>query len=180
MITVGDSITVGGGEPKWGFLADDSWVAHVVAAGAAPYGFDASVRGQTTEMLLQGLPTVLRRRPRVVVVTTGTNDRTADVTVALVAIIVERVREVSAQPVLATVPPCREKAEQIARLNDGLRRLADARCLELIDFHGVLADEDHFKPGLSEDEKHPNVQAARLMAESAATVLRRLFSPADG
>ena len=47
LVAVGDSITTGTGEPRFGLLADDSWVTYVVGKGKVRYGFNAAVSGQS-------------------------------------------------------------------------------------------------------------------------------------
>jgi hypothetical protein len=68
------------------------------------------------------------------------------------------------------------KAAEIGALNTGLRGIAQRCSLRLIDFNAVLSEGDEFKAGLSDDGKHPNARASRLMAESAEPVLIEVFA----
>jgi len=176
LAAVGDSITVGTGAPRYGFLTDDSWVSYIVSRGRVAYGNNAAVRGQTTEELLARLPAVLNRRPTVVVVTTGTNDSSPSRTIDLISEVVEQVRRVHAEPVLATIPPLVPKAADVNELNGCLRTLVRKRAVRLIDFNAVLADGDEFKAGLTDDGKHPNMRASQLMAQAAEPVLVDAFT----
>jgi lysophospholipase L1-like esterase len=162
LAAVGDSITVGGGQPRYGLLADDSWVSYVVSTGRVAYGYNAAVSGQTTEELIRGLPAVLNRRPRVVVVATGTNDTEPSKTIDLIREALEQISQAGAEPVLATIPPLVPRAPDVAVLNRGLRSLAGQYSLRLIDFNAVLADGDEFRAGLSDDGIHPNVKGSQL------------------
>ena len=176
LVAVGDSITEGRGLPRYGLLADNSWLSYVVRNRAIPYGYNDARSGQTTEELVRRLPPMLDRHPAVVVVASGTNDTSPPDTIRLIGQAVEAIGRAGAKPVLCTVAPRRERAADVAALNAGLRQLAARHHLPLIDFHAVLADGDDFKPGLSEDGVHPNVAASRLMAQAAEPVLIDAFA----
>jgi lysophospholipase L1-like esterase len=127
----------------------------------------------SAHLLLRFRSDVVALRPRAVHILVGTNDiagatgpSSPQRVIANIASMVDLAQANDIVPILATVPPARSPVWRngvrpypwIDRLNAEIRALATDRGLVLADYHAVLAGPDgHFRPGLSEDEAHPNL-----------------------
>ena len=155
----------------------------------------SAYRAQTIHVFNEGLPGELaveapfrlsaalsQYRPEVVLLMEGTNDlgppggRSAAALEALDNML--RIVQMSdATPVLATIPPVRESrlplhAAELPDFNHGVRSVAAARGVPLIDIHGVIASGQCPASGggplscLGPDGVHPTVEGYGLMADA--------------
>ncbi len=175
---IGDSITSGSGSAaRWGLLARDSWVAHLVKAGV-PYTHNAAVPNQVTSDVAAQIPVVLCYRPRAVVILTGTNDVFEGLSLAGFAEAIEGMADEviagGATPILATLPPL--DAPALPAFNLTLTAIARSAGLPLIDFHAALAVDGRYGPGLDRDGLHPSVKGAQVMARAAEPVVRAVLA----
>lgn len=175
---VGDSITVGQGKPSWGFLADDSWLSHVVCGDdGLPYSYNGGVADQTTEQISEQVDEALGHDPDVLVILAGTNDvyrgDFSDEAIERIRAMVADARDSGAVPILGTLVPIDGMASEVLRFNDLLVGLAAEEGVAVIDFHAALADEQRegYRDGLTRDGLHPSRAGAFAMAEAARPVL---------
>ena len=168
----------------------------------------SAYRAQTIEVFNEGQPgeeaidaprrlraALAQHRPEVVLLMEGTNDlafpddRSA---AALEAIdnMLQIIQTAGAAPVLATIPPIRASllpahAEPIPAFNQGVRSVAAARGVPLVDIHEVIASgrcsmgSGGSPPCLGPDGVHPTVEGYGLMADAFFDhIVRRYDRPA--
>ena len=177
LVALGDSITIGNSEPDGWIQGDTSWVSHATCGTELTYGYNAGDNGDTTEQMLDRVDDALGHEPRWFVVLGGTNDAVrgvpTDRTIANLSAILFAARDVE-QVAIGTIPPtAMDRIDgTIGRLNAGIRRLADAHDVLLIDFHRAVVEGDDFARGLTSDGSHPNADGARRLGDEALRVLR--------
>jgi lysophospholipase L1-like esterase len=132
------------------------------------------IPGQTSaQLLLRFRSDVVALKPQAVHILVGTNDIAGNTgpsspgrVAANIASMVDIAQANGIVPILATVPPARSFSwadglkpyPWIDRLNAQIRALARERELALADYNAVLVGPDgRFRPGLYEDEAHPNL-----------------------
>ncbi len=169
---VGDSITSGqGNAPERWMLSRSSWVTQL-AKGGVPYTFNAAVPNQVTSDVAAQIPTVLRYRPRAVVIVTGTNDVFEGLPLGDVADAIERMADELAAagvaPILATLPPFDAAPAALIDFNAAVVAIG----LPVIDFYAALVVDGRYAPGLDRDGLHPSIEGARVMARAAEPVVR--------
>lgn len=148
---------------------------------------DRGISGQTSsQMLVRFWPDVIALHPRMVQILAGTNDvagNTGPMTeqdyenniMAMVALAQAHHMRV----LLGAIPPAvsfwwtprpYQPAEQIRRLNEWLRRYAQASGAGFVDYYTPLATHDGaFRPELSNDGVHPNEAGYKVMTELLRT-----------
>ncbi len=169
-VALGDSITLGKGDPGWHFQGNTSWFSYATCNGG--YGWNAGINGNTTAQMLARFDTdVKAHHPRQVVVLGGTNDVfqsvPADITTLRLADLITRAKAVAPRVWIGTIPPfndpvLRPKGEA---LNLRIRQLAAAEHVGLLDFYGAVVDNGAYRPGWTKDGIHPTPTAARAMGE---------------
>jgi lysophospholipase L1-like esterase len=170
-VALGDSITLGKGDPAWNVQGDQSWFSYATCDGG--YGWNAGINGNTTQQMLARFgPDVAAHHPRQVVLLGGTNDVfqgvPADVTTQHLADLISRARALPAVVRIGTIPPFSDPAlrPRGEALNGRIRQLAAAEHVGLVDFYGAVALHGSYRPGWTYDGIHPTASAARAMGET--------------
>jgi hypothetical protein len=131
IVMLGDSIT-----------EQADWAALLPAWPIANRGY----AGHTTAQLLEEVDEVASRRPRSVFVLAGTNDirdeLPASWTVDRLGELIDRLRRGAPDTVvvLQTVLPRADARDAVGAVNEGIRRLASAQGVELLDLYGAFDD----------------------------------------
>ena len=190
VVFVGDSIT-------------DGWKLDQYFPGA-PY-VNRGIGGQTTsQMLLRFRSDVIDLKPKVVVILAGTNDiagNTGPITLEAIEnnyrSMVELAHQHGINVVFASIMPIsdynknaqgnpivqstRRRPEQIAALNEWIKKYSTERKLVYLDYFSPMADEKGFlKAELANDGLHPNAKGYELIkpiAEAAIKTALRMKSP---
>lgn len=173
IVALGDSITLGEGDPSWNFQGDESWFSYATCDGGYAYGWNAGVNGNTTkQMLARFTDDVADRHPREVVLLAGTNDVfqrvPIDVTTLRLADLVTRAKALAPVVRIGTIPPFDDPTRHadVEALNARIRQLADAEHIGLVDFYAAVELRGAYRPGWTDDGIHPTTTAARAMAEA--------------
>jgi lysophospholipase L1-like esterase len=141
-----------------------------------------AVYGERTDEIARRVDLVLPGAD-VLVVQGGINDvvqrRPIDVAARNLEEMLARGRDVGVRLAVADVLPWnngdQRAAEDIARLNELVRQLAEFLGATLVPFHETLADPDdprRMGPGLTDDGEHPSIGGHRLLGECAARLLQ--------
>lgn len=141
-----------------------------------------AVYGERTDEIAQRLDLVLPGAD-VLVVQGGINDvvqrRPVDEAARNLEAMLARGRDAGLEPAVADVLPWnngdRRAAEDIERLNELIRQLAETMGAILLPFHETLADRDdprRMGSGLTADGDHPSIEGHRLLGERAARLLQ--------
>ncbi len=145
--------------------------------------FNEGVPGEEAVEAMRRLVSAMsRHQPEAVLLMEGTNDLAYPddrIAAALYAMdrMVQQVQSAGAAPVLATLPPIRAStrgvhAARVPAFNDGLRAVAAARGVALVDIHGVLARGMCAPAGgwplpcIGPDGLHPTPEGYGLMADA--------------
>lgn len=169
-VALGDSITLGKGDPGWHFQGDTSWFSYATCDGG--YGWNAGINGNTTAKMLARFDSdVTAHHPRQVVVLGGTNDVfqgvPTDVTTLRLIDLITRAKAVAPVVWIGTIPPFddllfRARGEA---LNIRIRQLAAEEHVGLLDFYGAVTQNGAYRPGWTKDGIHPTPDAARAMGD---------------
>jgi lysophospholipase L1-like esterase len=179
-VALGDSITLGKGDPAWNFQGDESWFSYATCDGpgssasvATRYGWNAGKNGNTTQqMLARFARDVAARHPQQVVLLGGTNDIfqrvPIDVTTLRLADMIVRAKALAPVVRIGTIPPFNDPARRgdVDELNARIRQLAAAEHIGLVDFYAAVALHGSYRPGWTDDGIHPTPTAARAMGEA--------------
>src|SRR5436190_2843214 len=182
VVFMGDSIT-------------DGWKLDQYFPGA-PY-VNRGISGQTTsQMLLRFRSDVIDLHPKVVVILAGTNDlsgNTGSITLAGIEInyasMVDIARTNGINVVFASVMPISDynktaqgepivrstqrRPEQIAALNEWIKKYCADRKLVYLDYFSAMADEKGFlKAEIANDGLHPNAKGYDLIKPLAAEAIK--------
>jgi len=182
VVFMGDSIT-------------DGWKLDQYFPGA-PY-VNRGISGQTTsQMLLRFRADVIDLKPKVVVILAGTNDisgNTGSITLAGIennyASMVDLARTNGINVVFASVMPISDynktaqgepivrstqrRPEQIAALNEWIKKYCADRKLVYLDYFSAMADEKGFlKAEIANDGLHPNAKGYDLIKPLAAEAIK--------
>lgn len=188
VVFLGDSITDGWQEPKFGGFFPGK-----------PY-IDRGISGQTTpQMLLRFRPDVIALRPRVVVILAGTNDiagNTGPLTLeeieGYLASMSELAHAHGIRVVLSSVMPVNDLTtpegqkinqtqnrppEKILALNGWMKKYAEEHGDVYLDYFSAVVDEKGFlKSELTYDGLHPNAQGYLVMAPLAEKAIHAALS----
>lgn len=171
-VALGDSITLGKGDPAWNVQGDVSWFSYATCDDGG-YGWNAGINGNTTtQMLARFGSDVAARHPAQVVLLGGTNDVfqgvPLDVTTLHLADLITRAKAISPVVRIGTIPPFDSPAFRAAgeALNVRIRQLAAAEHVPLVDFYSAVALHGTYRPGWTHDGIHPTAAAARAMGEA--------------
>ena len=148
-IFLGDSLTEAGNWSEW-----------FPESGAVNYG----VGGDTTELLLERLDTVIEKAPHTVVLLIGTNDlawrRPVEQTVRNIESILWKLHHELPETrviVQSILPRDRELADLVKEINIHVRQFSPTVKAEWVDLWPELADEDgEIRPDFSDDRLHLN------------------------
>lgn len=172
---IGDSITIGTSLAGWPAMAKDSWLSRAVCANGVPFTYNGGVHNQTTQQIAARLDDVLSHKPKALAFLIGTNDVYQEdfgpASIQRVRDMVSKTEAAGVRPVLATLPPIKDKAAEVEKFNGIIKDIARQENLPVIDFHAVLTEGDHYKGGLTKDGLHPNEKGAVIMGDVAAPVL---------
>lgn len=182
VVFMGDSIT-------------DGWKLDQYFPGA-PY-VNRGISGQTTsQMLLRFRADVVDLKPKVVVILAGTNDisgNTGSITLAGIennyASMVDLARTNGINVVFASVMPISDynktaqgepivrsalrRPEQIAALNEWIKKYCADRKLVYLDYFSAMADEKgSLKADIANDGLHPNAKGYELIKPLAAEAIK--------
>jgi lysophospholipase L1-like esterase len=141
-----------------------------------------AVYGERTDEIARRLDLVLPGADALVV-QGGINDvvqrRPVDEPARNIEAMLARGREAGLRLAVADVLPWnngdQRAAEDIARLNELIRQLAENAGATLLPFHETLADPTDLRrmgPGLTDDGDHPSIEGHRLLGERAAGLLQ--------
>ena len=186
------------GEDRVVFMGDsitDGWKLDQYFPGA-PY-VNRGISGQTTsQMLLRFRADVIDLKPKVVVILAGTNDisgNTGSITLAGIennyASMVDLARTNGINVVFASVMPISDynktaqgepivrstqrRPEQIAALNEWIKKYCADRKLAYLDYFSAMADEKGFlKADIANDGLHPNAKGYELIKPLAAEAIK--------
>jgi len=194
------------GEQRVVFMGDsitDSWKLDQYFPGA-PY-INRGISGQTTsQMLLRFRADVIDLRPKVVVILAGTNDiagNTGPITLEGIENNYESMVDLAhangINVVFASVMPISDynknaqgnpivrstqrRPEQIAALNDWIKKYCAQRKLIYLDYFSAMADDEGFlKTDIANDGLHPNSKGYELikpLAENAIKMALKMKRP---
>jgi len=194
------------GEERVVFMGDsitDGWKLDQYFPGA-PY-VNRGIGGQTTsQMLLRFRSDVIDLKPKVVVMLAGTNDiagNTGPITLEEIEnnyrSMVELAHQHGINVVFASIMPIsdynknaqgnpivqstRRRPEQIAALNEWIKKYSTERKLVYLDYFSPMADDKGFlKAELANDGLHPNAKGYELikpLAEAAIKTALKMKSP---
>lgn len=173
VVALGDSLTVMNSDPSWNFLSDDSWFALAACQHKVRYGYDAGIVGNTTAQMLDRFTTdVSNHEPSEVVILGGTNDALRHVPTAVtmrnLQALISRSKALHARVLIGTIPPIDYQPDEpwVERINSGIRRLAKANHIGLIDFHAALAVGTHYRKGWTVEGIHPDHAGAIAMEQA--------------
>ena len=194
------------GEQRVVFMGDsitDGWKLDQYFPGA-PY-VNRGISGQTTsQMLLRFRSDVIDLHPKVVVILAGTNDisgNTGPITLEGIEnnykSMVELAQANGINVVFASIMPISDynknakgepivrsvqrRPDQIAALNEWIKKYSDERRLVYLDYFSAMADEKGFlKPEIANDGLHPNAKGYELikpLAENAIKAALKMKRP---
>lgn len=181
-LAFGDSITWGSGSSNGGGYRD--WFASGMKAywGKAAI-INAGIPGTKTDQGRARLPgTIATYRPSHVLILYGTNDwNEAECrndfpcyTIDELRAMVQDTRDGGALPVVGTIPPvnpayvdraAEERNDWVRRMNERVRAMAKAERAPIAEVHGDFLKQPSL-PALFADDKHPNEEGYRVMAQS--------------
>lgn len=181
---LGDSITRGMTDPSSGVVGEYSWFYNLIddTEGVVRYGGSVAENGMSTAWMAGQVWTALYPTPDILIVHGGTNDVSGEITPPVVVNNLERIRlaaESAGVPLaVCTVPPRADLAADARALavNDAIRAWASGNDVIVLDTAAPLRDPvlGGWLPGYTTDGLHPTPEAAALMSESAAKVLREI------
>lgn len=179
---LGDSITRGMTDPSSGVVGEYSWFYDLIddTEGVVRYGGSVAENGMSTAWMAGQVWTALYPTPDILIVHGGTNDVSGEITPPVVVNNLERIRlaaESAGVPLaVCTVPPRADPAADARALavNDAIQAWASTNAVIVLDTAAPLRDPvlGGWLPGYTTDGLHPTPEAATLMSESAAEVLR--------
>lgn len=144
----------------------------------------------SAQILLRFYQDVINLNPKVVVISSGSNDIRnrvpLNVTIEYITRMIRIAKENNIKIVLATVTPVNDTQkgmlkirppQKIVALNSELKRLAKEFKIKLCDFWSILANKDGLLPKeLSYDGVHLNEKGYKLISELIKPIIRELLS----
>jgi len=185
LAAIGDSITYG-----FPYSPASSWVRITAQHFGLEY-FNKGISGDTTAgMVRRFTRDVCRYQPSYVIIMGGTNDIFEETEIKEIMSNITAMAALALDndivPILGLPIPCNDLhiESQLIEYRTEIREYAQARAIEIIDFHTALAGEDglQIKAGLHCDGVHPNAEGYRLMAAAAINFIenRLMVHKRDG
>ena len=168
----------------------DSWYARDTAFFEDHNFVGRGISGQTSEqLLLRFRPDVLNLKPRTVVIHIGTNDvaentrpYSEDYTVGNIASMIDIADQNDIRVIIASVLPATgfswrpalgNRSAEIVALNERLKRLAEEKNVDYLDYHSALKnDQNGMDKELAPDGVHPTMKGYGMMKEMVLKILR--------
>jgi len=181
IVFMGDSVTEGWAQEHPDFFKENGYLCR-------------GISGQTTsQMLVRFRADVIALQPRAVVILAGINDIAQNTgyiavenTFGNIVSMSELALANGVRPILCGVPPAQSipwnpkieaPAGLVVRLNEMLRRYAEAQGLPYVDYPSVLTDEHGRIPEkYAPDEVHPASEGYRIMEELVQPVIEKEIS----
>lgn len=160
---VGDSITEANSSDFSNFkIGGGSWVYHASRKGLEFAGGWADGGSSTAKMAANAKPV----KADVLVIIAGTNDignRPFAESAANVSAIVRKVGV--KRVIISAIPPYNSNPQLPVEYNKQMKAFATSRGWKWVDAMAPVRDGDMWKPGLSNDGKHPTAEGAQLIGE---------------
>lgn len=178
VVFMGNSIT-----ENWGYYHPDFFKNNNFAC--------RGISGQTSaQMLLRFRQDVVDIHPKAVVIMAGTNDVAhndlfvnPEQVVANIISMCEIAKANKIIPIISSIPPCsgfswrkeiKNPEETIILINNMLMEYSDANKVIYVDYHTVLADNNHgFSKELSKDGCHPDKNTYCIMEITVTKAIRK-------
>jgi len=159
-------------------------LASIMTGQRALYVNNAGIGGNTTTQMLARFDTdVTPFAPNAVHLLAGTNDIGNSIPIstsmANITQLVGKIRLIGAAPLLGLLPPSAANPAKVTQWNLGIRRLALALGVALVDYHSPLVDPSSgsFLPAYLGDGTHPTNAGFAMMAQTFASVAGPLLPP---
>lgn len=156
----------------------------ILSGQRAIYASNAGIGGNTSSQMLTRFDAdVTPLAPNVVHLLAGTNDIGNNVTLATsmanIGQLLGKIRGIGAVPILGLLPPSATSPAKVTQWNMGIRRLAQAQGVALIDYHSPLVDPTTgaYLAAYNNDGTHPNNVGFTVMAQTFATAAASLLPP---
>jgi len=157
-----------------------------------PY-VNRGISGQTTpQMLVRFRPDVINLKPALVVILAGTNDIAGNTGPSTLEMILDNLISMAElakankiKVVLSSVLPAfdypwkpnMEPAPKIVKLNEMIKKYADANGIVYLDYFSAMVDERNgLKKELSGDGVHPNLAGYKIMEPLAEEAIKKALS----
>ena len=157
-----------------------------------PY-VNRGISGQTTpQMLVRFRPDVINLKPALVVILAGTNDIAGNTGPSTLEMIMDNLISMTElakvnkiKVVLSSVLPAfdypwkpgLEPAPKIVKLNEMIKKYADANGMVYLDYFSAMVDERNgLKKELSGDGVHPNMAGYKIMEPLAEAAIKKALS----